>query len=302
MLVWRIILSLVLSSVLAGLFWFDHHCGASAPVLLVFTLLLAARANWELVELLKTRNARLSYGLTLTGTSLIIAASWRPAFVDWRGGENAAESTLASLGFISIALTAVVLLMFVAGAIRYRRPGNNMETLAAELTSVCYVGLLLAMTAQLRWVAGAPLGYYALASVIVAAKSGDIGAYVFGKNLGGPKMAPLLSPAKTWAGAIGAIVGSIVGGSIWLIYALPGFDKSARLGDWWCIVTYTAIIGLTGMVGDVCESLIKRDVERKDSAPLMPGFGGILDLLDSVLFAGPVAVVMWITLPLVLRT
>lgn len=301
MLVWRIVLSLVLSSVLAGLFWFDHRCGATAPVLLVFTLLLAARATWELVELLKTRHARLSLGLTLTGTSLVIIAGWWPAWTQLWDAGTAVATPLASLGMICLALATVVLMSFIAGTIRYQRPGNSMETLCAELMSVCYVGLLLALTAQLRWVAGSALGYYALASVIVSAKSGDVGAYIFGKNLGGPKMAPLLSPAKTWAGAVGAIVGSIAGGSAWLIFALRGFDKSSQPGDWWWIVLYTAVIGLAGMVGDVCESLIKRDVGRKDSAPLMPGFGGILDLLDSVLFAGPVALVMWMTLPLIVR-
>jgi phosphatidate cytidylyltransferase len=63
-------------------------------------------------------------------------------------------------------------------------------------------------------------------------------------------------------------------------------------------VCYGLIIGLVGLVGDLCESLIKRDVGRKDSAALMPGFGGLLDLLDSILYAGPVAYVLWRTLPL----
>jgi phosphatidate cytidylyltransferase len=196
-------------------------------------------------------------------------------------------------------VAGVVLMLFIAGAIRYRQPGNNMETLSAEMTTVAYIGVLLAVTAQLRWVGGVELGYYALASVLVAAKSGDIGAYVFGKNIGGPKMAPLLSPGKTWAGAVGSIVGSILGGMAWMYFALPYFAPGREAGAWWWIALYSGAIGLSGMVGDLCESLIKRDVGRKDSAPLMPGFGGLLDLLDSVIFAGPVAVFMWMTLPLV---
>ena len=61
---------------------------------------------------------------------------------------------------------------------------------------------------------------------------------------------------------------------------------------------YGSILGLVGLIGDLCESLIKRDCEKKDAAELMPGFGGLLDLLDSVLFAGPVALLLWWILPL----
>ena len=61
---------------------------------------------------------------------------------------------------------------------------------------------------------------------------------------------------------------------------------------------FGAVIGIVGLVGDLCESLIKRDVGKKDAAALLPEFGGILDLLDSVLFAGPVAYLMWLYLPL----
>jgi phosphatidate cytidylyltransferase len=63
-------------------------------------------------------------------------------------------------------------------------------------------------------------------------------------------------------------------------------------------VLYGIIMGLVGLIGDLCESLIKRDVGQKDSAPLFPGFGGLLDLLDSVIYAGPVAYLLWLTLPL----
>jgi phosphatidate cytidylyltransferase len=61
---------------------------------------------------------------------------------------------------------------------------------------------------------------------------------------------------------------------------------------------YGVILGLVGLVGDLCDSLINRDVGKKDSAPLFPGFGGLLDLLVSVLYAGPVAYVLWLVLPL----
>ncbi len=83
-----------------------------------------------------------------------------------------------------------------------------METLGAELIIVAYVGVLLCLTAELRWVAGAQAGYLVLGSLIIAAKCGDIGAYTLGRLFGRRKMAPRFSPGKTWAGAIGALIGS----------------------------------------------------------------------------------------------
>ncbi len=111
-------------------------------------------------------------------------------------------------------------------------------------------------------------------------------------------MAPLLSPAKTWAGAVGALVGSGLGAWIWLHWAPPFFDAAwPPCPALWSIV-YGLLIGIAGMVGDLCESLIKRDLGKKDAAALMPGFGGLLDLTDSVLYAGPIAYFLWTALPL----
>jgi phosphatidate cytidylyltransferase len=154
------------------------------------------------------------------------------------------------------------------------------------------------MTAQLRWVAGASAGYLAIGSVVLCAKGGDIGAYFFGRRFGRHKLAPLLSPAKTWEGAFGALVGSGLCGWLWLSLATPLFVQGALPPTWYWAVFYGALIGVVGMIGDLCESLIKRDVLRKDSSALFPGFGGLLDMLDSVLYAGPAALLLWKILPL----
>ena len=77
-------------------------------------------------------------------------------------------------------------------------------------------------------------------------------------------------------------------------------DPNARYvspAGWERILAYGLVIAIVGMVGDLCESLIKRDLGKKDSAPLMPGFGGLLDLLDSVIFTGPIAYLLWLAWP-----
>ena len=171
-----------------------------------------------------------------------------------------------------------------------------METLAAGILAVSYIGAPLALTAQLRWVHGAGAGYYVLASVIIATKMGDVGAYTAGRLFGKRKMAPALSPGKTWAGFVGALVGAGASGWAWLHVAAPLFSAVAAPPAAGWSLTYGVVLGFVGLCGDLCESLIKRDMGQKDAAALMPGFGGLLDLLDSILFAGPVAYVFWLLL------
>ena len=98
-------------------------------------------------------------------------------------------------------------------------------------------------------------------------------------------------------GLVGAIVGSIAGSWLWLTFAGTLFLHSPKPGSLPVVLLYGLTTGLAGLVGDLVESLVKRDVGRKDSAALMPGFGGLLDLVDSPLYAGPVALAWWILLP-----
>jgi phosphatidate cytidylyltransferase len=159
--------------------------------------------------------------------------------------------------------------------------------------TISYVGGLLAITAQLRWVQGAGAGYYLLASMVIATKMGDVGAYTLGRLFGKRKMAPHLSPGKTWAGFVGALAGGALGAWCWLTFGSRLFPAVVSAPPAWWSLAYGLILGLVGLIGDLCESLIKRDMGQKDAAALMPGFGGLLDLLDSILFAGPVACCLW---------
>src|SRR5690606_29223805 len=97
-------------------------------------------------------------------------------------------------------------------------------TLGAEVLAVSYVGVLLAMAAELRWVSGGTLGYLALGSLLIGAKVGDIGGYSFGRLFGRTKLAPILSPGKTRAGAVGAVVTAAIVTALWLQFAGPLFD------------------------------------------------------------------------------
>ena len=172
-----------------------------------------------------------------------------------------------------------------------------MESLGAGWLAVMYSGGLLTVAGQFRWYPSPELGYFAIGSLIVAVKSGDTTAYAFGRLWGRRKLTPSLSPGKTWMGAAGAVIGSITGGGLWLMFGGQLFQAAPVVSSYTAVIVYGAALGVIGLLGDLCESLIKRDVEQKDSAALMPGFGGLLDLLDSILFAAPFALAFWALWP-----
>jgi phosphatidate cytidylyltransferase len=127
---------------------------------------------------------------------------------------------------------------------------------------------------------------------IVMIWASDISAYVFGKTFGGPKMAPKISPNKTWAGFIGATVLPGLSGAVYIliynsIYELATFPRAVHE----LVAVYMAVgalIGLVGQAGDLMISLLKRLVEVKDSSFLIPGHGGLLDRVDAMMLAAPV--------------
>ena len=135
----------------------------------------------------------------------------------------------------------------------------------------------------------ATLGVLPLVSLIAVVKAGDVLAYVVGSLIGRTKMAPVLSPGKTWEGAVGSLAGSLL--ASWLIFEKAGFATEARpLGGW---IVFGLVVGIAGMLGDLAESLVKRELGAKDSGRLLGGLGGVLDLIDSLAFAAPIAWLLW---------
>lgn len=127
----------------------------------------------------------------------------------------------------------------------------------------------------------APRGLAWSLLVVLATWVGDSAAYLTGRALGRHKLAPRISPGKTVEGAIGGLVGSMLMGS--LVVAASG------LAPWWLGAIVGATIGVVGQIGDLSESLLKRQAGVKDSGSLIPGHGGMLDRIDALLFAFPIA-------------
>jgi phosphatidate cytidylyltransferase len=290
----RLTVAPVLIAALILIFWGDARAGTSAPGLLALALLLTVRSTWEYVDLVRHRGLAPRFPLLAGCAAAVVAANWLavpfPSLAS-------ADVPLARFGPPMLVLGLMVMLLFGNALKRYESPGGNLERLGIEVLGLAYLGVLISATVQLRWVAGPGLVYLPLASVVVVTKCGDTAAYFAGHAFGGKKLSPLISPGKTWAGAVGALFGAALGG--WLALSLvPGWIGAGAAAAWYWSVLYGVVIGILGIIGDLAESLIKRDVGRKDSAPLLPGFGGLLDLLDSVIYVGPAAYFLWIVLPL----
>jgi phosphatidate cytidylyltransferase len=156
--------------------------------------------------------------------------------------------------------------------------------------ALVYVGVMLGWMIQLRML----WGIGALASLIIVVKMADTGAYAVGRLIGRHPMAPVLSPRKTLEGAVGGLL--TAGLVSWAVFAwlVPLMTvQQAYRGAWWRSMLFGLVVGGAGMLGDLAESLLKRDVGSRDSSRWLPGFGGVLDLLDSLLLAAPVAWLCW---------
>jgi phosphatidate cytidylyltransferase len=279
--------------VFVGLCWLDAQTGRYAGILLLLAIALAFQASRELAGMLR---------LTASSTHAATAGSIAVLLTLWAyhiATPDKAETTvsLAALGPVALMFACVVLLLLFARAVAYRGPAGHTAMVASQVLIVSYVGLLLTMAAELRWTGGGRLGYLALGSLVIGAKVGDIGGYTFGRLFGKRKLSPLLSPGKTRAGAIGAVVTASIATALWLRFTGRLFDPAAAIGSWPQLLAIGAILGVVGLIGDLCESLIKRDVGTKDASHLMPAFGGLLDLIDSILYTAPIALLIWTVWP-----
>lgn len=177
------------------------------------------------------------------------------------------------------ALTILVLLSCLHFLFRIRDIRQSAGEAALFLMGFLYVPLLLGHLMLLR---GLPYGIQWIFLVIVIVMAGDTGAYYVGRSLGRRKLYPIVSPNKSVEGAVGGLAGSVTGA---LIAKFTFFPELTVLD---AVVT-ALLLGVLGQLGDLFESLLKRSFGVKDSGAIIPGHGGILDRLDSILFAAPAA-------------
>lgn len=190
------------------------------------------------------------------------------------------------------AVTAAFALTLVAimGWRMFGGTGGYVRDVTAAVFAAAYLGLLGATVSAM--LAPHDGGRRVLAFVIVTICT-DIGGYFAGITLGrtgAHKLAPAISPKKTWEGLAGSAVASIAAGAIVVPVSLHGY--------WWQGVVVGAAAVVAAVLGDLAESMIKRDLEIKDMGSLLPGHGGVLDRIDSLLVCAPV---VWLLLAVFLR-
>jgi len=285
----RAAVAVVVVAAFAALAWADATAvwGARpAWWLLPVAFLLAAIGARELVALLAAAGRPVAEPLVVAGTLGIVMAA--------AAGSGASPATL---GWVAAACMAAVAACFVEGIARYRPGAGVLARAAAGAIAAVGLGLPLAFLVGLRLldrraVDGTvePLGLLPLVSLVAVVKAGDIAAYVVGSLVGRHRMAPLLSPGKTWEGAAASLAAAVA--VAWIVLERLAWPTAARPWGGW--VAYGLLVGGAGMLGDLAESLVKRDLGAKDSGTSLGGLGGVLDLVDALLLAAPVAWLLWV--------
>jgi phosphatidate cytidylyltransferase len=178
------------------------------------------------------------------------------------------------------AISPIALVVLVPLAL-VMAPGRSLETAlpgaASSVLGVLYVGAPLAMMVSMRL---QPRGAQWLMYVLILTWISDTAAYFTGRAIGKHKLAPRISPGKTWEGSIGSAIAAILFGVLYTRYFAPDFPLALSL------VT-ALVVNVAGQVGDLAESALKRGAGVKDSSTLLPGHGGMLDRIDALLFAVP---------------
>lgn len=281
----------VLIVMAVGVLVIDQRMGPWYPFLFLFVSSLALTAGWELLHLMEAglksqgdalAEARPRAWLSLGSLLSLVVMNWVPHVLGVNPPWNAWL-------WLAVAFAVVVLMIFLVEMITFQRPGVSVLRMALQCWFVGYLGLLSCFVVQLRWLPDLPdqdrigRGGAALALTLFVPKFGDIGAFFVGKSLGRHRMTPVLSPNKTWEGAAGAVLVSVAAALV-IETAFPVLNggKLAAVG-------YGVTVGVAGLVGDLAESLIKRDCRQKDASQAIPGFGGVLDVVDSVVFSAPIA-------------
>ncbi|GAB2498127.1 hypothetical protein GCM10026982_25530 [Nocardiopsis aegyptia] len=227
-----------------------------------------------LIGLREVNRAFRNKGMTLAVVPLAVGGVAMQAFAYFGGADWLVGAT---------ALTAIAVLSW-----RLRGGADGfVSDASANLFTLVYLPFLLGTWMLL--IAHPDDGQYRLVTFIVVTISSDIGGYFAGILLGRHKMAPVISPNKTWEGFGGSVVGCSVAGALCVVLMLDG--------PWWVGVVLGLAVVLGATVGDLIESMFKRDLGVKDMGRFMPGHGGLMDRLDSLLIAGPV---VWVVLSLLL--
>lgn len=241
----------------------------------LFPVLIAAAliAQHEYISMLRKRDMDVRYkSLMVCSILIVLASSTRLPEVPWIGGS-----------WREVALTASILTIMILEVVE---PGERpLERIVYSLFGLLYIPWLLGYFLLLRETPNMQDGFGYLVMPLIASFATDTGGLLFGKLFGRKKLAPDISPGKTVEGAIGGMVFSFV-----MVFGFAQIFDNFLFGlNVWDALLFSLLVSSAAQLGDLAESLLKRAVAVKDSGNFLPGHGGLLDRLDSLLFSVPVA-------------
>ncbi|MGH7992606.1 MAG: phosphatidate cytidylyltransferase [Limisphaerales bacterium] len=273
----RLITTVILWTViLAGLFSSNALIANGLFLLIIFLLALAGLAEfYGLAE--KRGLASFKYCGLLGGALLMVGT-----FLNLTGQIGTSGSPARVNDFETSFLILFVLGLCLRQLVS-RNGATGMIAIATTLFGLMYVPWLLNFIQKINFFPGVEGRYFLLYFVLIT-KFSDTGAYVVGSLIGRHKMVPRISPGKTWEGFVGAIVLSTAASLVFVHF----FSNQMAGMNWFHAVVLGVVLSMTAVIGDLIESLFKREADVKDSGRFFPGIGGILDLLDSLLFNAPI--------------
>lgn len=183
---------------------------------------------------------------------------------------------------LKIVPALIVLNLLISSLMSLKKFGTDKNApwlVAKQLMGLIYIPLFLSYLILIRNASDGILWIYFILIIVFA---GDIGALYAGTYLGSNKLCPAVSPGKTIEGSIGGLTANLCAGGLFKYFFFPEYS-------WWVSILFFVLVGVAGQLGDLFESELKRSAGVKDSGGLLPGHGGILDRIDALLFAAPVA-------------
>jgi phosphatidate cytidylyltransferase len=263
------------SIILAALF--SGHRQLSDYVFLILMMTLAGMGLGEFYQLVEKRGLVCFKRWGIYGGLLLMGCTFFYFSGRWVPVELPSKANDFETSFLIIFVLGLCVRQFFS-----RENPAGLLAISTTLFGLMYVPWLLNFIQKIIFFPGINGPLYVFYFIVVT-KFSDVGAYVVGSLIGRHKMIPRVSPGKTWEGLAGAV---IVSAGASLLFAHLAREKLAGMN-----LTHAAILGvllsLTAVLGDLIESLFKREAGVKDSGRYLPGIGGILDLLDSLLFNAP---------------
>ncbi|MCI5052497.1 MAG: phosphatidate cytidylyltransferase [Simkaniaceae bacterium] len=264
-------LSTVISLVLITGLIFYSQSFAGQIILGCVAAILSVLGIREYAFLLKQKNIHLPWLIMAVGAVIWIISLYVSLF----------DRELYFAAGVIFIIFAFVIFMYYFNKIE-----NAIVHISTCFFGFIYVVIPIGLMLKILYPYSTQDGRLWLAYLIVVTKITDIGAYLIGRSLGSHKLAPDLSPGKTIAGALGGFICAILASLLFYWFATTVPDAYFNL-DWVEALVFGSVLGVLGQVGDLAESLMKRDAHVKDSNDI-PGIGGVLDLLDSLLFTAPI--------------